>query len=241
MPSHAPSIDVLQYQRGHTRSTSTASSSRTSSSTDSFEHSSRPPQSSKGHKKTSSLTKFFSTKEPSAAAFEKLAELQRQELDRTGQKLPFGVPSKKLPEAAKEDYKNEKRRAKEMAKLHEAVKEKLKLGEEAEQRRQNRRTSVTDSMAPSGDVGATHRTSTRSGPSSSSGSTFSASRFTSQLHKLPSLDPLPEDSSTDAVTSRPAIASPPALPPNSNHSSANSSMNHGVLTGLQRKEALPWE
>lgn len=240
MPAHAPSIDILQYQRTHARSASTASSNGTSSSTDSFEHLPRPTQSPKGHKKSTSFTKFFSTKEPSAVAFEKLAELQRQELDRTGQKLPFGVPSQKLPESARDDYKNEKRRAKEMAKLYEAAKEKLKLGDDSEQRQQ-RRTSVIDSMFTSGNAAIKSQPSARSEPSPSKGSTPSTSRSTARLQRLPSLDPLPENPSIDAVASRPPLQVLPPSPPVSNHSSANSSMVKGVLTGRQRKEALPWE
>jgi len=243
MSARAPSFDVVSDPRSHTRSTSTTSSNRSSSSADSFDHAPPPIQSSKGRKKSGSFSKFFSVKEPSAAAFEKLAEQRQKELAQKGQRLPFGVPSKKLPDSVKDDYKNAKQRAKERAKVHEAVKEKLKTHEEHELHRHQAKASISGPIPPN-DAVTIHdyyRPSNLSSPSPPKSPISSVKRLTPRLRKGSSLDPLPELPSIEAVSSRPGYQNLPPSPRIPSHSRSASREITGVLTANARKDALPWE
>jgi len=221
--------------------TSIASSTYSSSSGDSSEQASRRAQPQKGHKKGGSFSKFFSVKEPSAAAFQQLAELQQKELAQKGQKLPFGVPAKKLPESAKDDYKNAKQRAKERAKLHEAVKEQLKMQDDHEQYRHHSKPSTGGSVSSENafsayDFAQPPPVSSSPHPKSPKSSTTRSSR---RPHKQSSLDSLPEVPSVDTMIRQQAQL--PPSPPISHHSRSTSSKSIGVLTGSARKGALPWE
>merc|ERR1711881_552832 len=170
------------HHSSRTRSTSTgsrASSSRSSSSQesgDSLDRARRSSQTLSPPPKTSksgSFSRFFGTKEPSLDSFKQLAELQQKELERKGQKLPFGVPSAKL-------------RAKENAKMHELMSDRLKQQGRQERQGHVRRSSSSSQVAEDDHSrpgsGSPH---TPSSPRSIGNKSFSA------------LEPLPEASIAD--------------------------------------------
>jgi hypothetical protein len=179
------------------------------------------------HKKSGSFGKLFGTKEPSLNSFKQLAELQQKELAQKGQKLPFGVPQAKLPSSVKDDYKKAKQRAKERAKLHEVVKEKLKLQEQDD--RYTRRPSV-DSITADEDH------------SLAVGSTIQPQHNRkSVVKRFSSLDPLPELPNMDAVLELPRTSALPTTSHASYEYKKPSARVTGVLKGDARKGALPWE
>jgi hypothetical protein len=165
-------------------------------------------------------------KEPSLDSFKQLAEQQQKELAQKGQKLPFGVSQAKLPSTVRDDYKRAKQRAKERAKLHEAVKEKLKLHEDEERQRHNRRLSASsistdEDYQPTGSIAQLPK-SPKSGRKKSS-----------------SLDPLPEGPNIDAVVESPRTSAfLPSSPTSCDHKRASARVA-GCLTGNARKETLP--
>lgn len=181
------------------------------------------------HHKSGSFSRLFRTKEPSLDSFKQLAELQQRELAQQGRTVPFGVSSTKLPSAAKDDYKKAKQRAKERAKLHEVMKEKMKLHDQDERQRYSRRSSF-DSTATSEERWLTVPSSTTlPGSPRSICSKFSA------------LDPLPEMPYTSPAASLRSNAFPPSSRGMYNHDRTSSAHATGVLRGEARKEALPWE
>ncbi|KIW07710.1 uncharacterized protein PV09_01643 [Verruconis gallopava] len=233
-------IEPLDIHRQSSRTRSTSTVSRASSShsgtsrgsSDSSEQVRPPsvPQLPKTHKKSSSFSKLFGTKEPSLESFKQLADLQQKELAQKGQKLPFGVAQAKLPSTVKDDYKQAKQRAKERAKLHEAIKEKLKTHETEGPHEHGSRPFtgkiILDDKARS--------------PSTRSAS------YTPKSPKSPSkqifpLGPLPEAAQVDGKVDTPqSRASPPSSPTTFNMKGTLVHVS-GVLTGDARREALPWE
>lgn len=254
----APEIDSRLFRmstvRSHTndpyadshnlRTRSTSTGSRTSSnrslssreSNDSIERVRRSGQAAPEHtaskpSRSVSFSRLFGTKEPSLDAFKHLADLQQKELDKKGQKLPFGVPQAKLPSSAKDDLKKAKQRAKERAKLHEIMKEKMKLHEEDERRGHVRRPSSTSTIASEESL----RSSSIPPPY------ITATPRSPGVKKFSALDPLPEvdgQEGAKAATYSLPHPSPPIAPREHNRHRAHAG---GLLTGSARKDALPWE
>lgn len=227
------------YNEGHnsrTRSTSTASSSRSSSSRDSGDSLERSRRSSSAqspkpkHHKSGSFGRLFGAKEPSLDSFKQLAEQQQKELEKKGQKLPFGVSESKLPSSVKDDYKKAKQRAKERAKLHEAMKEKMKLNDGDEGQHGHTRKSSTTSLTVDEDqyLRSPHHPQYAPASPRSVGKRFSA------------LEPLPEATSTDGVSGSIRPTYPPS-PPLSDQYRRSPVRDNGLLSGSARKDALPWE
>jgi hypothetical protein len=225
--------DTSNSQTRSTSTTSRASSSRSSSSRESQQSPDRARQISvplspkPSHKKSSSFSRLFGAKEPSLDSFKQLAEQQQKELAQKGQKIPFGVPQAKLPSSVKDDYKKAKQRAKERAKLHEAVKEKFKLHDDEEKHGSNQKSSVGSTEDEY------HRASTSSITHPPRNPKAGSKRFSS-------LDPLPELPNMDAVVDSPRTRLPHSPPTSYEHKRTPSQVT-GVLTGNARKEALPWE
>jgi hypothetical protein len=157
-----------------------------------------------------------------------LAELQQKELERKGQKLPFGVPQAKLPSSVKDDYKKAKQRAKEKARMHDAIKEKMKQQEEeAKQTGQPRRYS-SSTLTVNDECLASPRNSIPASPRSANSKRFSA------------LDSLPEATVSDETSqSKRSPVHPPS--PRSHGFARSSARPDDLLKGDARKEALPWE
>lgn len=227
-----------EHPSGRTTSTSIASrasSNRSSSSQgsdDSLDRSRRSsnPQSPKPrHQKSGSFGRLFGTKEPSLDSFKKLAELQQKELDKKGQKLPFGVPQAKLPSSVKDDYKKAKQRAKERAKMHEAIKEKMKLQEDEDRQHNHTRKCSSSSLIVDDEYLHPPRTPMQ----------FPASPRTISSKRFSALGTLPEVSGTDRRASSTRLSTP--SPPSSYEYNRAGAPTRSVLAGSSRREALPWE
>jgi len=227
------------HHSSRTRSTSTgsrASSSRSSSSQesgDSLDRARRSSQTLSPPPKTSksgSFSRFFGTKEPSLDSFKQLAELQQKELERKGQKLPFGVPSAKLPSSVKDDYKKAKQRAKENAKMHELMSDRLK-----QQGRQERQGHVRRSSSSSQVAEDDH-----SRPGSGSPHTPSSPRSIGNK-RFSALEPLPEASIAENMGDATRSSVYHTSRPISREHQRGRPQPDDLLTGHARKEALPWE
>ena len=237
---HAYSNDTyLDNHNNRTRSTSTgsrASSSRSSSSRESGDSIDRTRRSSQTlspqpkHQKSGTFSRLFGTKEPSLDSFKQLAELQQKELDRKGQKLPFGVPQAKLPSSVKDDYKKSKQRAKERAKMHDMMKEKMKQ-HEGDERHSQARKSSSSSLLIEEDY---QRLSKLSMQVPASPRSIGSKRFSA-------LDPLPEVSVTDSSGDTMRSSRYPPSPPSSQDYHRGRPQADDLLRGNARKEALPWE
>jgi hypothetical protein len=174
---------------------------------------------------------LFGAKEPSLDSFKQLADLQQKELEKKGQKLPFGVPQAKLPSSVKDDYKKAKIRAKERAKLHEVMKEKMRLHDDLDQqRRGDGRTSSSSYAADNaGYLRSSHQNQqVPARPRSAGNKRFSP------------LDPLPEGTTMDAPSASCQQAYPPSRPVSDQYQKPTRQAN-GILKGSARKEAAPWE
>jgi hypothetical protein len=223
-----------------TRSTSITASQKSSTSSSSGERRRRQPK-----KKPNTFKSFFAVKEPSAAAFQHLAEQQKKEMGDKGQ-LPFGVPSGKIPASAEADYKKAKEIAKEKARLYEEVKERHKAQEAYD--RALAKTRAERIHKPSIEVDQTEEELLRAQiqmtadairyvsldprPSSSSSLPIPtpAHRRTHSRWKAPSLDSLPETTRVSSAYSSP----PPSLPA----SPASPSL---ISVGVRKQEVAPWE
>lgn len=116
-------MDHISTPSSRERSTSIAASQRSRTSSSSGENRQRMHK-----KKPSAFKSFFAVKEPSAVAFQHLAQAMKEEMGEKGQR-PFGVPSGKIPASAEADYKQAKEKAKEKAKLYQEAKERQRLQE----------------------------------------------------------------------------------------------------------------
>jgi hypothetical protein len=221
------------------RNRSMSSVSRTSSS------SGERTQNEQKKSKSNAFKSFFAVKEPSAVAFQRLAEQRKKELAEKGQKYPFGVPQGQIPAWAEEDYKKAKERAKERARHHQEAKERLKMQEEhdralakvrAQNRPPNELTELEDEvrrLRTQLDHGPIEYRSLDPRPSTSSLSSSSPPvRKTHSRWRATSLDSLPEISATNSSTS--TQSSPPqSMPPTPLTPPASA---NGI-----RRDIAPWE
>lgn len=229
------------------RSTSFAGSQYTRTSSSSDERKSR-----KHKKKPSTIKSFFSVKEPSAVAFQNLAQAMKEEMGEKGQR-PFGVPSGQIPASAESDYKKAKENAKEKARMHQEAKERQrreqgheKAMSKALMAHSKRPTIVVDNRTEEellrdqlqetaeaiSYVSLDPRPSTSSGPSSLPIPTpaHKKSLSTHSRWKAPSLTSLPETiRSTSSAHSSPS-PSMPTTPPSPSRVPSES-----------RADVAPWE
>lgn len=208
------------------RSTSITASQHTRTSSSSDERKSR-----KHKKKPSAFKSFFAVKEPSAVAFQNLAQAMKEEIGEKGH-LPFGVPAGKIPASADADYKKAKENAKEKARWHREAKEQLRRDQEHEKAMakalmvqsqrpkivvDNRteeellRDQLQETAGAISYVSLDPRPTTSSGPSALS-IPSPAHRKSSSTHsrwKAPSLTSLPETTrSTSSAHSSPSTSMP---------------------------------
>jgi hypothetical protein len=196
------------------------------------------------------LRNFFSIREPSVLAFEQMAQAQQKELAQKGLKVPFGVPVEKMPVDKRDrEYRQGKERAKERAKAHELIKERIKLQEEHDralaQVRAKRNVSAKELNEIEADMNKLRIRMNRQpiesypigSPETASPPSPPLSRSTPRLRKSPSLDSLPETRTMGSASSSSVRSTQrtPTTPP------AGSTGSFGSVHNKARKLVAPWE
>ncbi|QDS68086.1 hypothetical protein FKW77_010024 [Venturia effusa] len=207
----------------------------------------------KHKKKPSAFKSFFAVKEPSAVAFQNLAQAMKEEMEEKGQR-PFGVPSGKIPASAESDYKKAKEKAKEMARLHLEAKERQKKAEEHEKAMahafpapnkkgtiiaDNRKNELQETAEALSYVSLDPRPSTSSYRPSAlpiplSGRQKSTSSSAPPKCKAPSLNSLPETAVSISSISSAQSSPPPSMP-------VTPCSPFGAPPSEARAEIAPWE